>query len=253
MADAKGNKTTYEYDGFLRLFRTRYPSAGDGTVSSTTDFEQFGYDAASNVTSFRNRADQWVTNSYDALGQLTSESAPAPFSGAAYAYDNLGRMRRAERNGIAIAFRYDALGRQVGEDGPFGSVNSHYNLSGERSRMVWPDGFAIDYDYDAVGALTAIREPGTALVVASFAYDNLGRRTGMSRGNGKTVSYAYDNAARFSSLGHDLGRTDRDQSISFGYNPADQITSRGASNPAYDWTGDYERKPGLCGERPQPI
>lgn len=240
VADAKGNKTTYEYDGFLRLVRTRYPSASDGTVSSTSDYEQYGYDSGSNITSFRNRADQTVTNSYDALGNLTGETAPAPYGGASYGYDNLGRMRSASRDGVNASFVYDALGRQTREKGPLGAVASAFDLAGNRTRLAWPDGFAIDYEYDAVGAVKAVREPATGLVLASFAYDNLGRRTGMSRGNGTTVSYAYDNGGRFSSLGHDLAGTDRDQSVSFNHNPADQITSRGASNAAYEYTGYYD-------------
>ena len=47
LKDANNNLTTYEYDGFDRLTKTRYPSPTEGSgTSSTTDYEQLGYDAA---------------------------------------------------------------------------------------------------------------------------------------------------------------------------------------------------------------
>ncbi|MGR4866161.1 hypothetical protein [Caulobacter sp. LARHSG274] len=60
-ADGKGNLTTHEYDGFDRLVKTRYPTATSGSTSSTSDYEQYGYDAAGNVLSDRRRDGQVVT------------------------------------------------------------------------------------------------------------------------------------------------------------------------------------------------
>ena len=52
VTDGRNNQTTYEYDGFDRLSKTRYPVATVGaSTSSTTDYEQLGYDAGSNVIS----------------------------------------------------------------------------------------------------------------------------------------------------------------------------------------------------------
>jgi YD repeat-containing protein len=49
--DGEANLTTYEYDGFDRLVKTRYPSPTQGAgTSSVTDFEQLSYDANGNVT-----------------------------------------------------------------------------------------------------------------------------------------------------------------------------------------------------------
>ena len=74
-------------------------------------------------------------------------------------------------------------------------------------------------------------------VLATYAYDDLGRRTSITRGNGTTTSYGYDPASRLSSLVQDLTSAGSDLSLGFGYNPAGQITSTTRSNDGYAWTG----------------
>jgi RHS repeat-associated protein len=98
------------------------------------------------------------------------------------------------------------------------------------------DGFFVTYEYNNLGAMTAIRENG-GFVLASFGYDSLGRRTSLSRGNGTSTTYGYDAVSRLSTLGLDLAGSASDQSIGFTYNPANQIVSRTAQNDAYAWTG----------------
>jgi YD repeat-containing protein len=54
VTDGEGNRTTYEYDGHDRLAKTRLPVAAKGAnASSTSDYEQLGYDAGSNIVSRR--------------------------------------------------------------------------------------------------------------------------------------------------------------------------------------------------------
>ena len=75
--DGEGNRTTYEYDGLDRLFKTRYPvlTAGSNT-SSTTDYEQYGYDANGNLTSLRKRNGSVFTFQFDALDRMTVKVVP---------------------------------------------------------------------------------------------------------------------------------------------------------------------------------
>ena len=42
-------------------------------------------------------------------------------------------------------------------------------------------------------------------VLATYEYDDLGRRTKLTRGNGVVTDYAYDGASRLTDLDHDLG------------------------------------------------
>jgi hypothetical protein len=86
--------------------------------------------------------------------------------------------------------------------------------------------------------MTKIRENGSA-VLASFDYDDLGRRERLTLGNGAVTTYEYDALGRLWKLGHDLGGADAtyDNLVTLDYNPALQIAGRVATNSAYAWTG----------------
>jgi RHS repeat-associated protein len=86
------------------------------------------------------------------------------------------------------------------------------------------------------GELTAVRENGATSgvgVLATYAYDNLGRRTGITRSDGVSTAYGYDAISRLTSLAH--SGSSNDQSYTLTYNPANQILSRTASNDNYAW------------------
>lgn len=80
--------------------------------------------------------------------------------------------------------------------------------------------------------MSAIRESGTTLL-ASFDYDQLGRRDRLVLGNGAVTDYQYDSASRLWKLIHDPAGTGHDNTIELTYNPAGQIVGRTASNNAW--------------------
>lgn len=243
--DGQNNKTTYEYDGFDRLVKTRYPdtTAGAGT-SSATDYEQLVYDASGNVTSRRLRgyagdATKHIDFTYDNLNRATLKDLPESGADVTYEYDLLGRPITIYGPGIVHTLTYDALGRTTSDGQPFGSMTYQYDLAGNRTAQIWNDGFYVTYDHLVTGEVTAIRENGAASgvgVLATYSYDNLGRRTGITRGNGTVTSYGFDNISRLSSLGQDLASTAYDLSLGFSYNPAGQIAGTTRSNDGYAWT-----------------
>ncbi|MBB4099966.1 RHS repeat-associated core domain-containing protein [Sphingomonas kyeonggiensis] len=247
VTDGEGNKTSYEYDGFDRLSKTYYPVPAQGAAtSSASDYEQLGYDAASNVTSRRLRDGQTITYGYDNLNRVASKVTPNTAYldwDVVYSYDLLGRLTNATGNGYAVnAFTYDALGRVVNEQNYNAGTLHAYDLAGRETRMTWSDGFHVDYDYNLTGEVTAIRENGAtsgAGVLATYGYDDLGRRTSVTRGNGTSTSYGYDAVSRLSSLSQDLGGSAYDFTNGFTYNPAGQIGASTRSNDAYAWTGHY--------------
>jgi hypothetical protein len=96
--------------------------------------------------------------------------------------------------------------------------------------------------------MVKIRENGATSgvgVLATYSYDQLGRRSSLTYGNGENASYSYDAVSRLSQLVHDLGGTANDLTLTFSYNPASQIVSTTRSNPGsgpgqanlYAWTG----------------
>jgi YD repeat-containing protein len=88
-------------------------------------------------------------------------------------------------------------------------------------------------------------------VLATYAYDDLGRRTSLTFGNGAVQSYTFDPVSRLASLSNDLSGTTNDLSVTFGYNPASQINSTVRTGDTYAWNGHYNenrgfRTPRLC-------
>jgi RHS repeat-associated protein len=134
---------------------------------------------------------------------------------------------------------YDALSRSIAQTGPQGTVNYQYDLAGRRTRLTYPGtGLYIDYDYLLTNKTTRIRENGAtsgAGVLATFAYDDLGRRASLTRGNGTTTSYTCDAASRLTQLVQDLAGTANDLTLGFTWNPAGQIATASRSNDLYSF------------------
>ncbi len=112
--DAENNLTAYVYDGFDRLSKTYFPNQNKGSNDSNgSDREEIGYDPNGNVTSFRNRANETLTLSYDNLNRLITKIVPGARN-VYYGYDLLGDMTYARfdsTSGEGISNNYDALGR----------------------------------------------------------------------------------------------------------------------------------------------
>jgi RHS repeat-associated protein len=84
-------------------------------------------------------------------------------------------------------------------------------------------------------------------VLATYAYDDLGRRTSLTFGNGVVQAYNFDPISRLASLTNERSGTANDLSATFGYNPASQIASTTRTGDAYAWTGHFnENKTGTA-------
>src|SRR5690606_761011 len=70
LTDAAGNKTTYEYDGFHRLVRTRHPDPSTPGTSSSTDHAWITYATNGRISSITLRDGNTITPDYDAYGRM---------------------------------------------------------------------------------------------------------------------------------------------------------------------------------------
>lgn len=111
--------------------------------------------------------------------------------------------------------------------------------------MAHPDGNWFGYSYNTAD-LTGINENGGASLVA-YSYDDLGRRTGLTRENGTSTTLVYDPVGRLRRFEQNLAGTSGDLTVNgpaaggtgMSYNPASQLISQSRSNDLYAWTGHF--------------
>ncbi|WP_445371982.1 RHS repeat-associated core domain-containing protein [Methylomonas sp. HW2-6] len=236
--DAKNQLTTYQYDGHDRKLKTLYPDKVTAGASSATDYEQVAYDANSNVTSIRKRNGQSITLAYDNLNRLLSRTYPTAADNISFSYDLLGRKTAANKTGYAIGYVYDNAGRLTSTTAGGKTLAYQYDPAGNRTRTTWPEAtaFYITASYDALNRPTALLENGT-VSLASYAYDDLSRRTTVTLGNGTSTGYGYDTQSALSSLTQNLAGTAQDNTWSYTRNQVQDIKAASWTNDSYQWTG----------------
>ena len=115
---------------------------------------------------------------------MTYKDPPGSDPDVTYVYDLLNRMTSAATSSQTLSFTYDSLGRNLTQVGPQGTLTSTWDVAGRRTRITHPDGFYVDQDYLVTGELQKIRENGATSgvgVLATYAYDDLGRRSSITR------------------------------------------------------------------------
>ncbi|AKJ29719.1 hypothetical protein AAW51_3028 [Caldimonas brevitalea] len=237
--DAKNNLTTYEYDGHDRRVKVRYPHPTTASTSSTTDYEQFGYDANGNVTSQRKRSGETVTLVYDDLNRLIARNYPVVGDNLSFRYDLLGRRLEAKyaNNAHMVTYGWDNAGRMTRTQSGSKALTYQYDAAGNRKRLTWPEtDFYVTTDYDALNRPYEIKELNTTRLV-HYAYDDLSRRTVVTLGNGTSTSYSYDARGQLAGVGHNLAGTAQDVTWAYARNQAQEIKSDTWSNDLYQWRG----------------
>lgn len=180
-----------------------------------------------------------ISFTFDNLGRLTTKDLPSGQADITYTYDNLGRLLTMADGSTTLTYGWNALGQNTSQASSVtGTMAFAYDAAGERTQITWPDSFYVNYDYDLIGGVTAIRENGATTgigVLAAYTYDNYGRRTGVTYGNGASAAHTYDNAGRLSTQSIDLSGLTYDVTYGFSYNPNGQLAQRTVSNTNYVW------------------
>jgi len=271
--DGNNNKTTYEYDGFDRLSKTRYPqpgspsstafagtgkSAGDDT-GDVLDYEQrtYTYTAATNALAVRSRAGLTQTVTYDDIGRLKTRDRPGSEVDLTYTYDNLDRLTKIAVTGTSgdfndIDYGYDILGRRTSETvklvsgGTAQTMTSYYDLAGRRNKLDYGDGLVLNYEYYNTGEMTKIKEGTSDLI--ELTYNVMGQRSSLIRKPGGatvgTSTYGWNDAGELESLATDAFGTANDVTTTMTYNAAGQIKTRTRTGLAYEWAnaGNIDRR-----------
>jgi RHS repeat-associated protein len=186
----------------------------------------YSYDALNRMTHKGSSGLADTDYTYDLLGRSLTATFSTGGLGITDTYDALGRLTSTSNNlsGTAQALSYQ------------------YDLAGNRTQLTYPDGHYLNYDRLVTGEVTAIRLNGATSgvgVIGSYAYGALGNRSSVTFGDGSSTSYGYDAVSRLSSLTNSFAASANNVTKTFGYNPASQITSATGNNDAYAWNGHY--------------
>ncbi len=230
--------TNYEYDGFDRLKRTTF---------ADSSYEELTYDANSNVASRRLRSGESFSYTYSNLDLMTVKNVPAqvspaiPASTVNFAYDLAGRTTTiSDTVGSAIAYGFDTAKRLTSEAETIPLLSGArtiaylYDQASNRTRLTWPDAYYVQYAYDAQNQMLTASENGASLL-ATYDYDDLGRRKSVQYGSAKAkVNYTFNSESDLTVLSHDFV-TSADVTYTNNYTPARQIADAIIANAAFKY------------------
>ncbi|MBI1746582.1 MAG: hypothetical protein HYR55_08340, partial [Acidobacteria bacterium] len=192
ITDARGNIASFDYDVANRL---------TGITNPLGQAISYSYDANGNLKQSADAEGQVVTNQYDALNRVSREILPDET--IAYEYDPVGNLAGAGNDVVGSLFIYDGADHLIqvtvfGGDMPEMTIRYAYDATGNRVRLVDPQGGITSYDYDALNRLT--RLTNRLNQTTRFTYDARSQRTQVAYPNGISTTYGYNNGQRLTSL-----------------------------------------------------
>lgn len=179
-----------------------------GTYSGVNAYvtESWSYDNAGDLLSSTDGNGNVTTNTYDALGDRTSETQPAPEVGGSlpapvtdYVYDAAGNLISTTAvtgsPQTTTSTVYDSMGRVVETINPDGTyTTAQYDQEGNLVYSTDAMGRVTQYVYDSRNRQIATINPDGSVV--STEYDGGGRVVAETDANGNTTTYTYDPLGR---------------------------------------------------------
>ena len=206
VTDALGGDMTYTRDALGQVTKVTNPEGDsitftytpNGQIGTVTDacgnVTTYAYDACGNLVQVTDPLGNIIVYEYDAMNRQIKEcvSEDGEVSHATiYQYDKRGCMIRMinpveeERS-----YTYDGNGNPVGitnEDGNITTVT--YDLNDQPLQMTYHDGRQAAFRYNKRGELVEMQDWNG---VMTMERDVLGRLTGVTDHDGRTVGYTYD-------------------------------------------------------------
>ena len=224
VTDALGNETYYSYDGMGHLIKiermgemqsdnaadekcgtqtTLYEWNYEGLVTGITDplgeVEKFAYDKGGRMTDKWDRDSYHTGYSYDRRNLMT-DILYADGKKVSYSYDSLRRLEEIKDSTGTTRIVMDALGRALAiTDGQGKTTVYEWDSMNERTRLIYPDGKEVTYDYNERGLLETLT---TRNGIIHYAYDEIGRLKEKKFPNGVTTEYDYNSIGRLEKIHH---------------------------------------------------
>ncbi|MBE1525978.1 RHS repeat-associated protein [Sphingopyxis sp. OAS728] len=257
LTDARGFKASMTYDGRDRQIKWHFPSPTTAGTVSSTDYEEYGYDANANRTSLRKRDGSTLTYQYDALNRIVLKTVPerpglssTHTRDVYYGYDSRGlqlyaRFDSAVASSEGLTSTYDGFGRLASSalkmDGVTRSLGYTSDNKSNRIELTWPDSSKHSYAYDGLDRMSVLYEGalGSTTNLITYGYNSRGLRSSQDGRYSQYTAFGYDPIGRLNSLGHNFPGSSSDVGFTYSYTPASQISQQSRDNDSYAWTAHF--------------
>jgi RHS repeat-associated protein len=238
--DPLGRTTTYAYDP-------------DGNLVSTTDgrglVTDYNYDDLNRVTFVGFNAqtsggnttyDSTVTATYDAASRLTSID-DSSYGTITQTFDGLDRLLTQTTPTSSISYTYDADGNRTGMAVSGQTPVSYTYTADNQVASITQGSLAAGFTYDAADRLIGETLPNNVTVTETYNADSLPSGLTYASGAGSlgSLTYTYDTGDQQSSLGGSLAATGLPAAVpSRTYDAANELTDNNGATLTYDDDGD---------------
>lgn len=222
--DNQGNLKTMSFDGLGRKTQMNDPDKGA---------MHYSYDDAGNLTLTLDNKNQTVTYQYDTANRILTENHEGVR--VKYHYDddlpadhpNLqntkGRLAWVEDEAGRVAFSYNARGNMILKarktEGYEFILGMDFDSMDRMTRLIYPDGHDVKYQYNAMNQLEAI--PG---YLENIDYQASGLKSFFIYANGVESAYDYDIRQRLKTL-ETLHGQNQLQNLTYTYDSVSNITA----------------------------
>jgi len=233
--DPRSNTTSYTYNAF-----------GDVTqeISPDRGIIDYTHDKAGNITSMNDGRGVVTNYTYDALNRLLTTSYPSDSSlNVTLTYDSVsgcgiskGQLCSVADASGTTSYIYDNLGRLTSVSEVRGSLTFTtaygYDAAGVLTSITLPSGRVVTYGLNGngqVSSVSAVINSTTTSLASSIAYLPFGGVTGLTYGNGLTLTNTHNTAYQLTN--RSIGSMLND---SYTYDAAGNITVKGSTSYSYD-------------------
>ncbi|HEX6699181.1 MAG TPA: RHS repeat-associated core domain-containing protein [Gaiellaceae bacterium] len=249
--DAKGQVTTYRYDNLNRRTFVGFGTTGTPPNQSYTSTIAYTFDAGDRLRQTVDSANGTITDVYDDLNRLTSETTPQ--GTVSSTYDVASRRATMTVTGQPqVTYSYDAQNRLTQISNGTSTVGVGYDDTNRQTSTTLPDGIVETYAYDNASRVTGITDTlgANTLGTLSYDYDATGRRDAVWGSYARTglpaavSSRTYDAGNELTKIGNtrttnDLnGSLTSDGTTTYTWNNRAQLASTSKTGTTASYTYD---------------
>jgi len=252
--DAALQNTNYSYDVLGNLKQVSGPGTtpsrtwvfdGRGLPLSDTMPESgtttYVYDVAGQLKKVTDAKGQVADLMYDVAGRFKQRDSTGTDADVIVTYDTLGRHATSSTSSVVTTYGYDNAGRLASRTDQFLTLTFlstyGYDNNDNLTRITYPSGRQVTYEYDAEDRLLRVRNNGVVFA-DTFTYDESGRLSSYVTG-AVTHTMNYDDRDRVQRLRAGLSGSPA-LDLTYGYNRVSHVKTITDARPGMSQSFDYD-------------